>query len=546
MCKSTISLGEYLDKGKTFVVPSYQRGYVWGKRRPGEKDSVTYLLDDIAARYGTGSDLFLQGVTVAERASEIVLVDGQQRTTCLYLLLKWLGYGGLFRLRYDVREQSGSFLASVDVSDCAENPDEEYQDVYYFKKTLRLISERFGEVDRGKLTEYLLKHVKFLYIVIDERLSRRVFAMMNGSRAPMSVEELIKAELLRLVSLDGVEVNAAMSGDRAAIEWEHNALRSRYAREWDKWLRWWNREDVRRLYRCGGPMGRLIEAYQGGDTLTFEGFREAHFSGGTPLKAKRCFDGLRRLQKRFEDAFEDPVTHNMVGAIMLLGNAKKFVRHYFVEGHREGLRDYYLQVFVGMTHDEIVKRDAEAFGRKYDATLGLLCNVEAYQDAEAKEAVSRYLLRLNIDEDSAQGRRFNFDIWGERSLEHIYAKSKVKHELDGNNNALTGQDVSGMLDRDSIKSGEVVTTEHGLGNLVLLYKSENSAFGKSDFAAKKRMFFSPLRAELFRSRRLLHTVCVFAERMTWDGPAIAENQAAEIARYESDYKHLKEVYDHVN
>lgn len=552
---STITLKQYLDLKKTFVIPPYQRGYVWGKRRPGEKDSVSYLLDDINTRFQKTPqpDLFLQGITVTEKENEIVLIDGQQRTTCLYLLLKWLGYGEPFALSYDIRKQSGQFLSDLDINDCVDNRDEPYQDVYFFKKTLRLIRDKFNDVDKASMLSYLLEHVKFLYISISESLATRVFSMMNGNKATMAVEELIKAEMLRLVSKNATEVNKAMEGDQTAIEWEHNAVRSRYARQWDKWLQWWNREDVQRLYRCNGPMGLLIEAYYKGDgtkdEMKYESFRNKFFSGGTPLEAKQCFDNLRRLQKRFEDAFDDPQTHNMVGAIMLLGDRDKFVQHYFVSDHRDNLRDYYMQVFLGMTHLEIVGKDTEKLKERYETTLGNISHDLAYFDNDAKEAIFRYLLRLNIDQDSDQGRKFNFDIWSERSLEHIYSKSKVKHEqdgvwYDGNGEDLTGKDTSDMLDRADIHKDGITTTEHSIGNMVLLYRNENSAFNAKDYNEKKAMFFSPLRPELFKSRHLLHTVCVFAEKMKWDGESIAENKTAEIQKFQNDYKSFIDNCNH--
>lgn len=552
---SIITLKDYLELGKTFVIPPYQRGYVWGKLRPGEKDSVTYLLDDIKTRFQKSPqpDLFLQGVTVTEKENEIVLIDGQQRTTCLYLLLKWLGYGNPFSLRYDIRKQSNQFLARLDVDDCDENPNEPYQDVYFFKKTLRLIKDKYAGIDKSSMLSYLLNNVKFLYINISESLATRVFSMMNGNKATMAVEELIKAEMLRLASKNAAEVNKAIEGDQAAIEWEHNALRSRYARQWDKWLQWWNRPDVRRLFRCSGPMGLLIHAYfkdkKPNDEMTYESFRNQFFSGGTPYEAKLCFDTLRRLQKRFEDAFNNPKTHNMVGAIMLLGEKDNFVRYYFVNDHRDRLHDYYLQVFLGMTHLEIDSKNQEKFSEKYDKTLDKLNNDDAYNDNDSKEAVFRYLLRLNIDQDIQQGRKFDFDIWDDRSLEHIYPKSKVKHVQDGvwrdgKGTDLTGKEDCAKLDRATISKDGTATTEHSLGNLVLLYKNENSAFNDNDFAEKKIMFFSPLKTKLFKSRHLLHTVCVFAEKMKWDGEAIAENKLAEIKKFENDYQSLKETYNY--
>ena len=93
-----VTLQEYLNKGKVFVVPEYQRGYIWGKNRKGEKNSVENILQNLQQHYKSKSktEIFLQGVTVTETEKEIVLIDGQQRTTFLYLLLKTLGYTGRF------------------------------------------------------------------------------------------------------------------------------------------------------------------------------------------------------------------------------------------------------------------------------------------------------------------------------------------------------------------------------------------------------------------------------------------------------------------
>ena len=36
-------------------------------------------------------------------------------------------------------------------------------------------------------------------------------------------------------------------------------LRNKYAREWDKWLYWWNKEDVRDFFNINTPMGLLLD-----------------------------------------------------------------------------------------------------------------------------------------------------------------------------------------------------------------------------------------------------------------------------------------------
>ena len=81
---ATITLREYLNKKKPFVVPNYQRGYVWGKKNEGKPDdSVTHMIKSLLKGYNEGASIFIQGVTVSEQDT-IVLIDGQQRTTFFY------------------------------------------------------------------------------------------------------------------------------------------------------------------------------------------------------------------------------------------------------------------------------------------------------------------------------------------------------------------------------------------------------------------------------------------------------------------------------
>lgn len=550
--EATITLKQYLDKNKTFIIPDYQRGYVWGKNRIGEKNSVENLLDDLVLRYNNRTEVFLQGFTVTEKTDEIILIDGQQRTTCLYLLLKWLNYKGNFNIRYDIRSVSNSFLEKIDLNDDTENQDEQFQDVFFFKKTIRIIKDRLKAIDKEAFLAFILDNVKFLYINVEERQSTKIFAMMNGSKAEMQQEEIIKAEILRLASLNtDLQTNYTQ-------EWEHNMLRSRYAREWDKWLRWWNNPDVQSLFQCQNNMGLLISSYlhlKKGDKLTFESFKSKCLSKGQPIEAKQTFDGLRRLQKRFEDAYNNPIEHNMIGAILRIfdsDNQKKFVHYYFVNDHRSELGYYYNLAFLEMTHDEITNKVSEEYEKKieekFDKMLLRLSEDLLYE--VDKEAAFRFLLRLNIDEDNKQnggkGRWFDFSIWdnGVRSLEHVLPKSKVGHIVltsngehwEGGDNIEHEKDYFSCF-RNEIKKkdGTCQTTEHSIGNLVLLYKGDNSTFSNNDFEVKKNNFFNTNVKEFFNSRHLLHTIYIFANSK-WDASDIAENKERLITQFKKFYE----------
>lgn len=575
---ATITLGEYIEEkgyGKTFVIPNYQRGYIWGKNpvKKDKKDAVTYMIEDsLIPSFNNKTQVFIQGITVCEKDDTIILIDGQQRTTFFYLLLKYLGYTGDFQLKYEIRKESMEFLRSLD---CVKSPiykeknvNEEFQDIFFFKKTLGIIDNVLNKIVNARkehdafnqfktdFLKYLLENVRFLYIDIPEDKATKVFSMMNGSKALMKDEELIKAELLRLASLNDKDFEKKSDSEKYAIEWDNNMLRSRYAREWDKWLQWWNRDDVRKLFKHSNVMGFLVSTYLGtkkNETLSFNYFKNEFLRKQTAIEAKQTFNGLKRLQKRFEDAFNDAKTYNRVGAILRTGaNTDEFIQWFFnseKQPTESELIRYYKWSFLGLSHKEIVKKNTDAFDSKFDEKYQILDSNSLYNDYS--EDAFCLLLRLNIDEDNKQeeghGRKFDFSIWDRkdsrgRSLEHIYPKSKVLHkEIVGGRREIqdgTGTGVQklprkeeGYMARATCRYFEggkrIEASEHSIGNLVLLYKDDNSAFNDSSFEEKKAMFFmapdDKQKKSIFKSRHLLHTIYKFA-LSEWNGKQIAQNK----------------------
>jgi hypothetical protein len=124
---------------------------------------------------------------------------------------------------------------------------------------------------------------------------------------------------------------------------------------------------------------------------------------------------------------------------------------------------------------------------------------------------------MNVDMDTQLDRRFDFSIWSSKSLEHIHPRSKV--------NELTwSEDLS----------------IHNIGNLVLLYGRDNSAFGKLPFDDKKNKLFNPNRAEdnekksLIKSISLLHTVSVFSNNK-WGVEEIQTNRELFLKDFRNTY-----------
>lgn len=586
------TLKEYLypDNGsKTFVIPNYQRGYKWSVREAKGETSVEYLVSGLISSYHNNPDqqFFLQGVTVVEEGNDIILIDGQQRTTTLYLLLWCLDPKNVsghkdISLNYSIRKQSRDFLIKLKDPAFDYNSfdqDNRIQDIFYFKQAIIQISKLISPIkDKDNFLNYLLNNISLLYIVIDRTKAVRTFTMMNGQKAIMHDEELIKAEMLHVVSLPeeikglpimrSVEDTYAVLQEIVSVDWETNALRSKYAREWDKWLYWWNREEVKEFFNVSKPMGLLLEYYfkrfVTGQGFAYKSFKQI-IPDGNKAKAKEVFKGLRDLQKDFEDVFNEPTLYNYLKLSLIGSNGdtddKYNIIGYFLTHKRDNdsLHDYAKWRLLGCTHKEVVEEytnDAintdgqipnyEKRIEKAKKTLEALSKSHVYN--VANDEAFKQLLWLNVIEynrlNAQNGVKFDFSIWNSKSLEHIEPKSKFFHSvydeesnsylfIRGDGQQLREGDTKDLKDSDKVFSDTSKYSEHCIGNLVLLYGNNNSAFGDKKFDEKKQMFFNNERH--FESRNLLHTISSFA-CSKWEPEDIEKNA-------DKFLEHFKKLYN---
>lgn len=580
------TLKEYLypDSGKkTFVIPNYQRGYKWSVKVAEEQTSIEYLLESLLLAFNSGNEqqFFLQGVTVVEDGDKIILIDGQQRTTSLYLLLWCLGREYItgnrdIDLDYSIRKQSRKYLSNLKdeaFNYLSEDPEDQNQDIFYFKQAIQQINTILPDnLDKVRFAQFLFNKISLLYIVIDREKAVRTFTMMNGNKARMHDEELVKAEMLHIVSnsdevadipnLKTLEDTFAILKEVTSIEWETNALRSKYAREWDKWLYWWNRDEVKDFFNTRKPMGLLLEYYyrlnKGENNFSFKDFK-CLLPDNNVKQAKEFFKGLRDLQKDFEDVFNNPISFNylkcaLIGSSGDTDDKFNIIMYYISKKRNPELLKYYAKWrLIGATHIEIT----ELFTNDPTAEDGKVDNIKKREERAHKmlsnlsesriygvydDLLCKQLLRFNVEEynklNSGKGVKFDFSIWNNKSLEHIYPKSKFYHidstedgqcrYVRGDGTEISPNDTEGLLNSKDPKvfSDSQRFSEHCIGNLVLLYGRNNSEFSDLSFEEKKRKFFNNERT--FESRNLLHTISSFANS-TWK-PSDIEMSAERILK----------------
>jgi hypothetical protein len=478
-------------------------------------------------------------------------------------------------LIYKVRPSSEIFINSLKTCDdeSIQTDDSDCQDIFYFKKAIEQINNKIKDLNEQKtqFVDYILDKVQIIYIQIEEAKAVKTFTMMNGNKATMLPEELIKAEMLRKIS-ENKEVSTSENENLEELkeiiakDWETNAIRSKYAREWDKWLYWWNRKDVQAFFDSKNPMGLLLKYCYFRQNLkeytrkhldeiqksySFDSFKSLL---SDKQQTKLMFKQLRDLQKSFEDIFDTPKIFNYLG-LALKGNIDKFeVINFFIDNKNklEDIAKYAKWSLVGATHLEITdpskSAGEERKENRADNVLHQLSDKFVYQNAY--DLAAKQLLRLNVEEDNKlfenNGRKFDFSIYEKgKSLEHIHPKSKAYHKVETPSEDGTkiityknGNDVeigsiiptgNEWLDRDTLTG----CTEHSIGNLLLLDKIDNSQNNDDSFEDKKRKYIFNTN-KYYKSRNLLHTVSVFSNSK-WGKEEIEKNQQDFISRFKQDY-----------
>jgi hypothetical protein len=230
-----------VNKENLFFIPSFQRGYRWSELQVEQlfKD----LLDFHKNLASTSSDWYcLQPLVVVEgkenqSKGKWVVIDGQQRLTTLFLMLKLLGVfknqdgNGLDKkvIGYETRDGSGSwdFLRHLganqqeDDNQKNNNPDFffMYQAWKTMEKCLKQWLEGFPEHENDEKEKFSTTILDYAKVIWYETRGDpyEEFNRLNSGKISLSNAELMKALLLKEPLRDG---KRELSQLEAAQEWD--------------------------------------------------------------------------------------------------------------------------------------------------------------------------------------------------------------------------------------------------------------------------------------------------------------------------------------
>lgn len=229
-----------------YIIPSYQRGYRWTELH------VKALLEDIddflrnqAIPGAIRESYCLQPIVVVSQQDESreqiwEIVDGQQRLTTLYIILKRLGKP-CFRLYFDKRPNSNTFLQSLS----PETYSHDTPDFHFMSEAYRCIDEWFKSKEMEDVAyaddfaTTLLKNVQVIWYEVQlktvlpiEQESEKIdiFNRLNIGKIPLEDAELVRALLMSKVDGD--------------TEHEKLMRQAEFSNEWYEIEHWLQREDT--------------------------------------------------------------------------------------------------------------------------------------------------------------------------------------------------------------------------------------------------------------------------------------------------------------
>ena len=177
-----------------FVIEAYQRGYRWSK------DEIIHLLEDIN-EIPDGQNYCLQPIVVKNNDGVYELIDGQQRLTTLYLIMKYLSL--YMDLRYSIeyttrKSENGNTgskellenIGTIDLNSASSNIDE-----LFIKKAYSYIQEWFNG-DKARMNSFsgkLQKYVTVIWYEVTQNLSRHYFSVVAEKMTMVFMQGILMA-----------------------------------------------------------------------------------------------------------------------------------------------------------------------------------------------------------------------------------------------------------------------------------------------------------------------------------------------------------------
>lgn len=524
---------------KEFYVASYQRGYRWGK------EEVEYLLNDI---YDIASDkkYCIQPLAVIAKENKTwELIDGQQRTTTLFLIQTVLKNcfsiqtEPFYGLDYNTRSSTKDFLIAIRKDDIIKdflddaledkwgefinhNPDKDNIDNYHlFNSYMNIYQWLFlkksdeRQAFYKKLTEqtYVIWHP----ISIEEKglqTEEDFFINMNAGKIKLTSAELIKA--LFIIDID-----------KSDDPWDiRDFKKKKLANEWDSienelhndtfWYFITNTAEKEYPTRIGKLFDIDCKKTDGDSELfSYYQYSKGKEKGGKNLDWKK----IKQIHQRLKEWYDDVENYHLIGFII---NARFMTLEDIIikteNKTKLETKDFFIQTIKDNFAQEKTK-DNQTYKvyaldkLRYDTSYAecknilLLYNIrliertfpnqrfpfDLYQNPETQWTIEHIhpqnpqLLKSKEDaEEWLNDYEERFKEEKDEKKEYIAKIAELKQKLHNQKDSTLTIELSNQIKEFSDTVNDALGL-HLIGNQALLDKSTNSKIGNKGFLKKRSL-----------------------------------------------------------
>ncbi len=511
-----------------FVIPSYQRGYRW------EQKQVETLLNDIM---DNGDKPYcLQPVVVRKRDDgKFELIDGQQRLTTIYILLKYLKHeykprlNIKYTLTYQMRSGSGDFLNNM-----TEEHADDYIDYRFMYNAYLAIDNWFKNMeaegkDQSAADLFVLYffpkvgnstggNVRFIWYEVqnvEDKDAISLFTRLNIGRIPLTNAELVKA-LFLCRKEDNVQ--AEKWQQEIALQWD-TIERELHEEDFWNFLTRKNADDY------SSRIELIFNFMVPSEERNLDKYNTFYYFSNHKRDLRELWKDVIAYYYRLKEWYKKDRLYHKIGYLIASGHNEMSQIVDETAGMRKSELERYLDEeirssikFPKVRYSDLRYDNATGYG--YISRLLLLFNVVSVMN----RGVARFPFKAynstewsleHIHPQHPEDMPPRQELWREWVENHLTSVSELS-EADDESTARKQSLLNEMRDflakekvtmdlfktiADKVlnalsdKSGDDLT--HSLSNMALLSKEQNSALNNSLFDAKRRKIIEMDRQGLY-------------------------------------------------
>lgn len=181
------------DERITYTIPVYQRNYAW------EEDEITALIKDVFDSFRKDRhSLYYIGTLVSYNRGNNTyeIIDGQQRLTTIYIILKAIGIKRIQnKLTYTARKASAETIERLDDYPAITN-DADNGIIDGYRYAYKAIDSIVNQNDRKDFETYFLHNVHIIHYQVPKDVDlNHYFEVMNSRGEQLEKHEIVKSFL---------------------------------------------------------------------------------------------------------------------------------------------------------------------------------------------------------------------------------------------------------------------------------------------------------------------------------------------------------------